>query len=341
LLKTIQQLLNDPQLTYIETLQALWSGYGEITRYYSPMRAASVIVKSVTPPQQIIHPRGWHSKVGHQRKLTSYKIEANFYQSYAQHCLQACYVPQIIAFSKPKANEVGQILVMEDLQYLGFDDKESVLSLTDIKAVISWLANFHARFIGHQAHNLWPIGTYWHLKTREDEFNNMQDGPLKKAAHFIDSKLNNARYQTIVHGDAKLANFCFSELDTTTVSEIDNNQTNKLSNEISRVAAVDFQYVGKGVGVKDLAYFLGSCLNDDDLTRLHNELLDYYFKVLGLACNEYQPELHFSELENEWRNLYSFANADFHRFLQGWSPGHHKINSYLNAQSDLALQYCY
>jgi len=336
LLNTLQRLLEDPLLSYKESLQDLWSGYGEITRYYSPIRAATVIVKSVTPPQQVIHPRGWHSEVGHQRKLTSYKIEANFYQSYAQHCPQACYVPQVIAFSKPQASSGTQILVMEDLQHLGFDDKGSVSSLTDVKAVISWLANFHARFIGYQANDLWPVGTYWHLKTRADEFNNMEDGPLKKAAHFIDSKLNNARYQTIVHGDAKLANFCFSDLDTTAVIEIDDNRDNK----ISSVAAVDFQYVGKGVGVKDLGYFLGSCLTADDLTQRHNELLDYYFKTLGLACNKYQPDINFSALEAEWRNLYSFANADFHRFLQGWSPEHHKINGYLKAQSDIALRYC-
>jgi len=337
-------LLDDPQLTYTETLQALWSGYGEITRYYSPVRAASVIVKSVIPPQQVIHPRGWHSEVGHQRKLTSYKIEARFYQSYAKHCPQACYVPQIIACSRPQASESGQILVMEDLQHLGFDDKESVLSLTDIKAVISWLAHFHARFIGHHANDLWPVGTYWHLQTRKNEFNSMEDSPLKKSAHVIDNKLNNARYQTFVHGDAKLANFCFSDLATMGVTKIAGNQTNKLTKQvrkkISRVAAVDFQYVGKGVGVKDLAYFLGSCLTDDDLTHLHNELLDYYFKVLGLACNEYQADINILELENEWRYLYSFANADFYRFLQGWSPKHHKINGYLKAQSDLALQDC-
>jgi len=344
LLKTIQRLLDDPQLTYTESLQALWSGYGEITRYYSPMRAASVIVKSVSPPQQVTHPRGWHSEVGHLRKLTSYKIEANFYQSYAQHCPQACYVPQIIACSKPLASESGQTLVMEDLQHLGFADKESPLSLTDIKAVISWLAHFHARFIGHQANDLWPVGTYWHLKTREDEFNNMADSPLKKAAHVVDSKLNNARYQTVVHGDAKLANFCFCDLTSRGVAKVEGNLTNKLteqvSNKISRVAAVDFQYVGKGVGVKDLAYFLGSCLTADDLTRLHDELLDYYFKVLGLACHKYQPDINVPALEAEWRKLYSFANADFHRFLQGWSPEHHKINGYLKAQSDLALQDC-
>jgi len=340
LLKTLQQLLDDPQLTFKETLQELWSGYGEITRYYSPIRAATVIVKSVSPPQKVTHPRGWHSRVGHQRKLSSYIIEANFYQSYAHLCPQACYVPKFIAFSKQQASEAGQTLVMEDLQQLGFADKESVLSLSDIKAVIRWLAHFHARFIDQPADDLWPVGTYWHLKTREDEFNNMEEGPLKKAAHFIDSKLNNARYQTIVHGDAKVANFCFSDLETSNTTELDNNLTNTLTNKISRVAAVDFQYVGKGVGVKDLAYFLGSCLTDDDLTRLHHELLDHYFKVLGLACNEYQPDINISELEKEWRNLYSFVNADFHRFLQGWSPEHQKINGYLKAQSDLALQDC-
>jgi hypothetical protein len=358
LLINLQQLLDDPQLTYKETLQVLWSGYGEITRYYSPVLKASVIVKSVCPPQKVDHPRGWHSEAGHQRKLASYKIEANFYKSYALHCPNACYVPQVIAFSESltcsqanlpdtlrdtlQDNTESQILVMEDLKYLGFDDKESILSLTDIKAVICWLANFHGHFMGHQAIDLWPVGTYWYLETRQDEFNSMADGPLKQAAHFIDSKLNNARYQTIVHGDAKLANFCFGGITTNSGqnNEIDDDLTNKLTKKIRCVAAVDFQYVGKGVGVKDLAYFLGSCLTDNDLTKLHNELLDYYFKELRLACIEYQQNINYSELEKEWRKLYSFSNADFHRFLQGWSPEHHKINGYLQAQSDLALQYC-
>jgi thiamine kinase-like enzyme len=144
-----------------------------------------------------------------------------------------------------------------------------------------------------------------------------------------------------VHGDAKLANFCFSDDDIKGATEIDDNLTNKITNKISRVAAVDFQYVGKGVGVKDLAYFLGSCLTDDDLAQLHNELLNYYFKALGQACNEYQPDINIVELEKEWRKLYPFANADFYRFLQGWSPEHHKINGYLKAQSDIALQGCF
>jgi len=152
----------------------------------------------------------------------------------------------------------------------------------------------------------------------------MLDSPLKHAAQPIDDTLNNADYQTIIHGDAKLANFCFGQ--STTNGE-----------KLKRVAAVDFQYVGRGVGVKDLAYFLGSCLNDSDLTQLHDELLDHYFAALMLACNHYHQNIDTTALEHEWRLLYAFANADFLRFLQGWSPEHHKINKYLKAQSDVAL----
>lgn len=329
MLNTIKELLADPDSIYQETLQELWSGYGEISRYYIPKLGVTVIAKSVNPPQQIKHPRGWHSEISHQRKLLSYKMEANFYQYYSQYCQHSCYVPQIIAYSSSIESSDKQTLIMEDLTQLGFDDNDTTLSLSDIKVVVTWLANFHALFLQNKADDLWPIGTYWHLSTRQSEFNAMQDSPLKQAAKAIDNKLNTAKYQTIVHGDAKLANFCFGN-----TMNIDNTDT-----PVKRVAAVDFQYVGKGVGVKDLAYFLGSCLTDSDLTALHEELLDYYFKVLidSIAAQCPKP-INTEELEQEWRELYCFAHADFLRFLQGWSPEHPKINSYLQVQTDLALK---
>ena len=33
-------------------------------------------------------------------------------------------------------------------------------------------------------------------------------------------------------------------------------------------------------------------------------------------------------LECDWLAMYPLASTDFHRFLNGWSPGHWKINSY-------------
>ena len=102
---------------------------------------------------------------------------------------------------------------------------------------------------------------------------------------------------------AKLANFCFSH--------------------DGRVAGVDFQYVGGGCGMKDVAYFIGSCLYEKECERLEEQILDTYFEHL-----QKQFVLRNDELEKEWRSLYRVAWADFHRFIKGWSPGHWKINSY-------------
>ena len=140
----------------------------------------------------------------------------------------------------------------------------------------------------------------------------MQSGWLKENAKRIDNALNNTKYKTIVHGDAKLANFCFS-------NEMD-------------VAAVDFQYVGGGCGMKDVAYFISSCLNADESMRYEEELLDCYFEELrGNISNEIA-----AELEEEWRKLYPVAWADFVRFLQGWAPDHYKLNEYSNKQVEKA-----
>ena len=75
--------------------------------------------------------------------------------------------------------------------------------------------------------------------------------------------------------------------------------------------------------MKDLAYFIGSCLSERECERLESKILDTYFELL-------QSELMTKNeaLETEWRSMYRVAWADFHRFLKGWSPGHWKINSY-------------
>ena len=147
------------------------------------------------------------------------------------------------------------------------------------------------------------------LRLPSDELQALDDLPLKNAAAAIDAKLKAATYQTIVHGDAKLANFCFSKDGT-------------------QVAAVDFQYVGGGCGMKDLAYFIGSCLDETQCEKQETELLDLYFGFLRQSLTETQPKLDPDAIEAEWRALFPLAWTDFHRFLKGWSPGHWKINSY-------------
>ncbi|MEM7298595.1 MAG: phosphotransferase, partial [Bacteroidota bacterium] len=146
---------------------------------------------------------------------------------------------------------------------------------------------------------------YWHLDTRPDEYERMKNLSLKEFAKAIDQRLSAASFQTLVHGDAKLANFCFSKQD--------------------KVAAVDFQYVGKGCGMKDVAYFISSCFHEKEIEKYEAELLNHYFNELEKSTDK---SVDFQILKAEWMSLYKYAWADFYRFLDGWSPGHWKMHSY-------------
>lgn len=284
------------------TIQTLWSGYGEIVRIHlEGCDRPSVVVKHVKFPEESAHPGGWNTDKSHQRKVRSYQVETHWYQNYTTSDL--CRAPICLA-----ATTLGdeQVIVLEDLDVAGFNERRNNVNAAEINACLSWLANFHARFMGVEPKGLWPIGTYWHLETRPDELEAMSDQELRNAAGEIDNILNSCRFQTIVHGDAKLANFCFSGTG-------------------NGVAAVDFQYVGGGCGMKDVIYFLGSCMNEKQCEKRVPDLLDYYFSELKAALDN---QVSFKDLEMEWREMFAFAWTDFHRFLLGWMPGHHKINRY-------------
>ena len=80
--------------------------------------------------------------------------------------------------------------------------------------------------------------------------------------------------------------------------------------------------------MKDLAYFIGSVLRDDDCERLEAEVLAAYFAFLKPAVATRHPHIDIDALETDWRRLYPVAWTDFHRFLKGWSPEHWKLSSY-------------
>ena len=266
----------------------------------------SVVVKHVKLPEGGRHPRGWNTDLSHRRKLKSYEVETAFYKNRSSRCNDFCRVPKCLAVA---ADESETLMVLEDLDASGFPVRKSYVDWSEISVCLSWLANFHAVYLGEKPDNLWETGTYWHLETRPDELTVLDDISLKKAAGAIDEKLKKSRFQTFVHGDAKLANFCFSEDGT-------------------KVAAVDFQYVGGGCGMKDLAYFVGSCLDERDCESMEEEILVIYFNELKTALNRVDKDVDFKLLETDWRSLYPVAWTDFHRFLKGWSPGHWKINTY-------------
>ncbi|MFZ5988360.1 MAG: phosphotransferase [Bacillota bacterium] len=299
--KVILKATRSSGLCEIEEVQDLWGGYGKILRY--GLRGSdlkSVVVKNVCLPKRAMQSRG--GDISYQRKLKSYKVEMAFYENYSRKCGSDCRVPGWHAFEWQKDEF---LMVFEDLDTAGFKKRRQSAAWNEMKVCLKWLANFHAAFMGEKPENLWAQGTYWHLETRPDELKALKDTALKSAAKAIDRKLNNCRFKTFVHGDAKLQNFCFSQ---------DGNS----------VAAVDFQYVGGGCGMKDIAYFVDSCLLDDECESWETDVLAFYFKELKEALYLKQKNVDFDALENEWRELYPVAWTDFYRFLKGWAPGHYE-----------------
>ena len=313
----IMKVTEATQVELKETIQSLWSGYGSIDRYQlTGASRKSVIIKHVRLPEQNQHPRGWNTNRSHQRKLRSYQIESHWYETWSQQCDEVCRVADCLAVTQ---SDTEFLMIIEDLADSGYPVVVDSASLMQINSCLKWLANFHAAFMEVKPSGLWPSGTYWHLQTRPDELATMPDNGLKKVASDIDQILVDAPYQTLVHGDAKLANFCFSV-------------------EGSKVAAVDFQYVGGGCGMKDVAYFIGSCLDEHDCERLEAELLNQYFTALKSALAIRQPAIDSEAVETAWRPLYAVAWTDFYRFLQGWSPGHWKIHGYSERLANQVLR---
>jgi aminoglycoside phosphotransferase (APT) family kinase protein len=295
-----RQATGASRIAQTEVIQTLWGGYGRLVRCrLEGAGVDSVIVKHVRWPDRHQDCRGGRPSVGHARKVRSYQVEMAWYERYAARCGEACRVPRCL-LHETRGDEV--FMVLEDLDAAGFGARRQRVGERELQACLQWLACFHATFMGERPEGLWPVGTYWHLDTRPEELEALDDRALRAAAAAIDRELRACPFQTFVHGDAKLENFCFSPAG-------------------EHVAAVDFQYVGGGCGIKDVAYLVSSCVGEAMGQAQERRVLDCYFAQLehALACSGKRVD--FPALHRSWRALYPVAWTDFFRFLQGWSPG--------------------
>lgn len=260
-------------------IQSLWDGYGELLRVALDGGVApTAVVKRVAPPASE------SGTASDARKRRSYEVEARFYRCFAARCDDTCRVARLYG-SRSEAGELW--LVLEDLDAAGFVERHDPVGDHALDACLGWLAAFHARFLGDPCDELWPEGTYWHLATRLDELGTTQDRELRARAHELDAQLQSARYQTLLHGDAKEANFCFTH-------------------DARAVAAIDFQYAGRGCAMKDVAYLLHG---------YPDAHVDTYFRALRAALG---ARADADAIEREWRELFPIAQLDFRRFLAGW-----------------------
>lgn len=270
-------------------IQSLWAGYGEIARIVAVPDGSefdamspnpqSYVIKLVTPPPTKSEDEG------HTRKILSYRVEQYFYSQLAPQ--MPAYIPVAKCLAsinqiKPDGTSITA-MILTDLrqEFPTAGEKRGALSPTQVASAIFWLSKFHGfwwplvndfnrsslvlppleelRRDDQDAiqRSIWLNGGYTYLATRRKEYallvHDTQSEWSQKLTQtveghdlsiaelvgaFLEPKQSSSsptgNYQTLIHGDVKSEN-----LFTSTSGE--------------QVAFYDFQYVGLGLGVCDLA----------------------------------------------------------------------------------------
>lgn len=331
------------QVTSCQILQNLWAGYGVICRLKTDADT-SLILKYVSPP-------GTSKKddEGHIRKVISYQVERHFYENLAPQLPKEIAVAQCLG-SRPEGEGVAMVLQDLSREFAVAGEKRGTLGEKQVLSAVRWLGGFHGFWWGRckgwkrkglrrapleevkrKGEGVWLNGGYTYLATRRKEYASlkeeegteweeklcrlMQKGGLGTVAEVVASVLapsptdgNGAghpirEYETLIHGDVKSEN-----LFTTKSGDA--------------VAFFDFQYVGLGLGVCDLAKLFTCSVPESMLTdsdSIPNELemgtgerrlLEEYRKVLDPSGERYPWET----LERHWQT----ALVDWLRFQASW-----------------------
>lgn len=271
----------DLQLEKFDIRQKLWQGYGYVCGVEGSSdlgTSQSLILKYVWPP-----PSRDAESEGHIRKVISYSVEQHFYTTLAP------LLPREIAIAQCYAsiNAEGKVaLLLEDLRtrFPVAGEKKATLNNAQVHAAINWLARFHGFWLqnlaqaskyrlrlppledsqsqealgDHREGGVWLNGGYTYLSTRRSEFESLSQDDSSEWSRALCAPVPNSgtsiaeqvarvlspatvtsrsgldQYQCLIHGDVKSEN-----LFTTKSGEA--------------VAFFDFQYVGLGCGLSDLA----------------------------------------------------------------------------------------
>lgn len=317
----------------------------------TPKDTHSYILKLITPPPSE------SSDEGHIRKILSYQIEQYFYTHLAPQLPASVPVAKCLASINQQQSDGTSTtaMILSDLaqEYPIAGEKRAALSNVQALAALDWLSNFHGfwwpRVNGFDGDKLvlppleqikrgdhvnanksvWLNGGYTYLATRRSEYNNLAYGDdsewselLTKptmgqtqsvaeiAADYLTPLTSTSTspfigdYQTLIHGDVKSENLFTSTSGT-------------------EVAFYDFQYVGGGLGVCDLAKFFTCSVplhvlvpsedvpHEIEMEEGEKQLLQRYWKNLK----------QIGEQEYEWSIFvkhWEIALVDWLRFQASW-----------------------
>ncbi|KAI9175307.1 hypothetical protein H9P43_006668 [Blastocladiella emersonii ATCC 22665] len=293
-------------------LAALWAGYGALHRVSAPVVRGGPLVPLVL--KQIDLSGGADdTSLSHRRKVASYAVETTFYLHYAPSLPASVPVAQAYA-SRTAVAKTGSVIegVGDGGRYPAYSsltlaladlspsfpvdgDSQSPLNRAAAGVVLTWLARFHAHFWGFTGSGVWRRGGYWYLATRPAEHARALRSPVHAWLAAKADKWDKYLEETsvaLVHGDAKCANVLFSS-------------------SVSECAFVDFQYVGRGNPMSDVAKLLATSVEVEG-TQLEGWVRDVYYPALVAA----KPDVGVTaDMVCEWAEV---AMLDWARFAAGW-----------------------
>ncbi|CAJ2504883.1 Uu.00g122770.m01.CDS01 [Anthostomella pinea] len=316
-----------------------------------PADTFALILKLISPP-----PIAPGSKdEGHLRKMMSYEVEQYFYSTLAPRLDSDVPMAHCITTTQDMSGKPGAELlkgltatIMTDLrpQYPVAGEKRSELNETQVYSTLDWLSTFHRstwsllptdlpelllppleeaarRQKGDRSGKaMWLNGGYTYLATRRKEYASLAHdrdsewssslckptgpgGP--STAEMVANVLTprNREVETYIHGDVKSENLF----------------TTKTGNE---VAFFDFQYIGLGLGVCDLAKLFTCSVPLDMLTDDGDAMPDELSMDKGeksLLERYHSKLLTGTEKVYEWDTFvrqWETALVDWLRFQASW-----------------------
>ena len=292
---------------------------------------------------------------GHLRKMFSYEVEQYFYSELVPK-LDGIAVAGCLASTKdlkgdlPGAEHLDGLLatIMVDLRssFPVVGGKREALNQTQVLGALDWLAKFHSRrdlvgdlggYVlpplgekerragGGSGKGVWLNGGYTYLATRRTEYESLENDDYSEwscamCKEFGSTGLSVAetvalflkpcgrKMESLIHGDVKSEN-----LFTTTSGE--------------EVAFCDFQYVGVGLGVCDLAKLFtcsvpmemllpigldNSVSEKLPMKKYEQRILEHYYTQLVASQGEdFYP---WDEFVRHWET----ALVDWCRFQASW-----------------------
>lgn len=311
-----------------------------------------LVLKLISPPRDGTS----NGDEGHLRKMLSYEVEQYFYSDVVPLLGDSIGVAKCLASTRGMhgegegEKELGGLMatIMVDLRpkFPVVGGKRSALNRTQVQGALNWLADFHGRSLGlkpdtlddyllppleeskrrqragEAGSTLWLNGGYTYLATRRTEYASLveDDSEWSEAlcSTFEGSSLSVAEMaalfltpcgratESYIHGDVKSEN-----LFTTTNGE--------------DVAFFDFQYVGLGLGVCDLAKLFTCSVPLQMLVDAHESLPDHL--TMGEGERQLLERYRARLLQNETADSYEWetfkrhwetALVDWCRFQASW-----------------------